>query len=267
MPPVRRRNIGASNHNARRMAERDEVNEQLRARMSQQRSTQSQERRNQIRSQHNRELHSRQINANRRVSRRSMNVSLERAAFQYDSNIDYSGLPCMQIGEMNVICEYCNAMKFRTETPGLCCASGKVKLPSLPDPPETLRALLYDDIPEGRLFLRDPQKYNGCFQMTSFGANIDKDRGFNPTFKVTSTCTTPYWIDQDHSFNLHLSLSFKIHGQIYHRVGSLLPLPNDDYKFLQIFFVGDFDQEATRRCALFNALNRLPLITTRIKIA
>lgn len=267
MPPAKRRNIGASNHNARRMAERrarltqeqrDEVNEQLRARMSRQRSTQSQEqqRDNRFRQQHNRELHSLQINANRRVSRRSMNVQLERAAFQYDSTIDYSGLPCMQIGEMNVICEHCNAMKFRTEAPGLCCASGKVKLPPLPDPPETLRALLYDDTPQSRLFLRDPQKYNGCFQMTSFGANIDDERGFNPTFKVTSTCTTPYWIDQKHSSHLHLSPSVQIHGQIYHRVGSLLPLPNEDHKFLQIFFVGDSDQEATRRCAIFNALNR-----------
>lgn len=92
--------------------------------MSRQRSTQSQEqqRDNQFRQQHNRELHSLQINANRRVSRRFMNVQLERAAFQYDSTIDYSGLPCMQIGEMNVICEHCNAMKFRTEAPGLCCA-------------------------------------------------------------------------------------------------------------------------------------------------
>lgn len=86
----------------------------------------------------------------------------------------------MQIGEMNILCAHCNAMKFRTKAPGLCCASGKVKLPPSPDPPETLRALLYDDTPQLRQFLRDPQKYNGCFQMSSF---VDEP-GFNPTFKV-----------------------------------------------------------------------------------
>lgn len=59
--------------------------------------------------------------------------------------------------------------------------------------------------------------------MTSFGAtNEICESGFMPTFKVQ--------------------------GQVYHRVGSLLPLPNEDHKFLQIYFIGDERQEVKQRC-------------------
>ena len=50
--------------------------------------------------------------------------------------------------------------------------------------------------------------------------------------------------------------TFKIQGQIHHRAGSLLPPPNEDHKFLQIYFVGDSATELDKRCAIFNATNR-----------
>ncbi|GBN92567.1 hypothetical protein AVEN_168139-1, partial [Araneus ventricosus] len=37
--------------------------------------------------------------------------------------------------------------------------------------------------------------------------------------------------------------TFKIKGQIYHKVGSLLPMPNESHKFLQIYFMGGEDSE------------------------
>lgn len=88
MPPVRRRHIGRNILNARRMVERraqltqeqlDEMNEQFGDRMSQQRTTQPQEQQlvNRIQQEHNREIHSLHINANRRASRRSLNVQLK----------------------------------------------------------------------------------------------------------------------------------------------------------------------------------------------
>lgn len=85
---------------------------------------------------------------------------------------------------MDVVCEYCGALKFSGETHGLCCLSGKVKLPLLTPPPEPLYSLLCGETPESRHFLANTRKYNGCFQMTSFGADIIEERGFNPTFKV-----------------------------------------------------------------------------------
>ena len=40
---------------------------------------------------------------------------------------------------------------------------------------------------------------------------------------------------------------FKIQGQVYHRIGSMEPLPDDDSKFAQIYFVGDEQQQTTLR--------------------
>ena len=85
---------------------------------------------------------------------------------------------------MDIVCEHRTALKFSGETPGLCCLNGKVKLPLLTPPPEPLHSLLRGDTPESRHFLANTQKYNTCFQMTSFGADIVEEYGFNPTFKI-----------------------------------------------------------------------------------
>jgi len=54
---------------------------------------------------------------------------------------DYSLSRCVQIGTMSKICPYCKALKFNGETKGMCCASGKVKLPQLAAPPEPWKTL------------------------------------------------------------------------------------------------------------------------------
>ena len=48
--------------------------------------------------------------------------------------------------------------------------------------------------------------------------------------------------------------TFKIQGQIYHQTGSLLPTPDSDYKFLQIYFMGDSAGQVDRRCAHNNSV-------------
>jgi hypothetical protein len=48
----------------------------------------------------------------------------------------------------------------------------------------------------------------------------------------------------------------QIQGQIYHRAGSLLPMPDSDYKFLQIYFMGNSQQEINLRCAHNNSVKR-----------
>ena len=105
----------------------------------------------------------------------------------------------------------------------MCCSNGKVKLPSLRLPPEPLNSLMLGTTATSKHFLENIRKYNSCFQMTSFGATIEVcEPGFMPTFKVQ--------------------------GQVYHRVGSLLPPTNEEPKFLQIYFMRDEQQEATQRC-------------------
>ncbi|KAL4135599.1 hypothetical protein QTP88_007197 [Uroleucon formosanum] len=73
---------------------------------------------------------------------------------------------------MTTICRYCNALKFKRETVGLCCASGKVKLDPLLTPPQPLKTLFDGSDPDSSHFLQHILEYNNCFRMTSFGANI-----------------------------------------------------------------------------------------------
>ncbi|KIH67100.1 hypothetical protein ANCDUO_02572, partial [Ancylostoma duodenale] len=67
--------------------------------------------------------------------------------------------------------------------------------------------------------------------MTSFGATATvQEPGFMPTFKVK--------------------------GQIYHRIGSLLPLPDENPKFLQIHFTGEEEQQVDQRCGNIGGTRR-----------
>lgn len=114
-------------------------------------------------------------------------VDLNRAAFEYNSAIAYKDLRCVDIGSLSVVCQHCNALKFKSETPGLCCAGGKVKLPVLTHPPEPLYSFLYGNSIQSKHFLANTQKYNGCFQMTSFGAEVVDQPGYNPSYKVMAS--------------------------------------------------------------------------------
>jgi hypothetical protein len=77
--------------------------------------------------------------------------------------------------------------------------------------------------PESKHFLDNIRKYNSCFQMTSFGTSKEVvDSGFMPTFRIQ--------------------------GQVYHRVGSLLPPSNEEHKFLQIYFLGDDRKQVQQLC-------------------
>lgn len=59
-------------------------------------------------------------------------------AFKYNSSINYCEHPIVSIGDMNLICVYCNALKFPKEPPGMCCSKGKIFLEPLNEPPEPL---------------------------------------------------------------------------------------------------------------------------------
>jgi len=73
-------------------------------------------------------------------------------AFRCNPVDDYSLSRCVQIGTMSKICPYCKALKFNGETMGLCCASGKVKLPQLAATPEPLKTLLTGTTSESKRF-------------------------------------------------------------------------------------------------------------------
>ncbi|XP_026467796.1 uncharacterized protein LOC113371383 [Ctenocephalides felis] len=220
MPRPRRSNLSRQSSNARRLQNtvnaRTEEQERIAREQQRERMARLRARGNNI---------DQQI-VNLRCRRRNLN----REAFQYDCSYDYSLHPSVCIGKMDVVCKYCGALKFSQETPGLCCLNGKVKLPSLTPPPEPLYSLLCGETQESRHFLANTQKYNGCFQMTSFGADIIEERGFNPTFKIQ--------------------------GQIHHRIGSLLPFEDTQNKFLQIYFMGNREEQLDRRLEINAGMKR-----------
>ena len=92
------------------------------------------------------------------------------------------------------------ARKWKEESAGMCCSSGKTHLPPLQPPPEPLRTYLKGETRDAKQFLANVCKYNAAFQMTSFGGKVCKESGYMPTFKVQ--------------------------GQIYHLMGSMLPVGN-----------------------------------------
>lgn len=58
--------------------------------------------------------------------------------------------------------------------------------------------------------------------------------------------------------------TFKIQGQIYHQYGSLLPMPNEPPKFLQIYLMGDVDGQVYIRCENnhINRINERSIVST-----
>ena len=246
MPPKRRTSLGRSTSAARRTAvsravetleERNHRRGQDRARQAASRAVEPpEETQNRLGDQRARQAASKAAETPQQrrtrsedqrqrqaVSRALYWTSMEGEAFRYDPTKSYDGHPLLDIGQMTDVCPYCNAFKWSGEAPGMCCSSGMVKLPALEPPPEPLESLMSGTTARSKHFLENIRKYNSCFQMTSFGAsNAVSEPGYMPTFKVQ--------------------------GQVYHRVGSLLPPSDGEHKFLQIYFMGDERLEARQRC-------------------
>ena len=71
------------------------------------------------------------------VSRSRAWIDLENTAFSYDSSCRYAKHPSIDIGRMNQVCKFCGALKWKGETIGMCCSSGKVMIEALLKPPGT----------------------------------------------------------------------------------------------------------------------------------
>ena len=143
-----------------------------------------------------------------------------RSAFNYNPQLNYVQQNSIQIGAMNETCSKCFAKKWVDEADGMCCASGKVILPNIEEPPEPIKSLLTSNHALSTHFLSNVRRYNSVFQMTSFGAKEIREGNFMPTFKVE--------------------------GQFYHLVGSLMPSSGQRPQFLQIYFISDADQLSLR---------------------
>ncbi|GFX19633.1 helitron_like_N domain-containing protein [Trichonephila clavipes] len=100
-----------------------------------------------------------------------MAVWKDNAAYSYNPSIDYKSDASCTLGPMSITCQFCSLMKFKGETLGLCCSGGKVHLPVLKNPPESLHTLLLSDSVCAKVFQKNIRGYNSCIQMTLFGSS------------------------------------------------------------------------------------------------
>ena len=129
---------------------------------------------------------------------------------------------------MNIECGHCTAKKWKGEPHLMCCDCKQwQRFPVLQEPLQPLKSLFEGTTLESKHFLQNIRKYNNCFQMTSFGADV---------------------LESDvHGYSW---ASLKVKGKVYHRVGSLLPANNEAEKFLQIYFINDRSEQLQRRCRI-----------------
>lgn len=154
--------------------------------------------------------------------------NLKKSAFRYDLNVNYKG--ATYLGSMIKICQYCHAVRFSFEAPGMCCQNGRVNLPPLALPPFPVKALLDYSHPSSVEFHNHIKAYNAAFQMTSFGAKEERFERFPSTFKIQ--------------------------GQVYHQIGSLLPELGQQPSYLQIYFLDNADNQTERRMEVSPNLDR-----------
>ena len=107
---------------------------------------------------------------------------------------------------------HCGALRFPRETLN-CCHSGKVCLCELMSFPDPLKHLLSGDTSAVRTnFLDNIREYNSAFAFASMGAQVVPPPGHSP-------------------------YCFRIHGQVYHRTGSLHPPDGVNHQYAQVYIL------------------------------
>jgi len=145
------------------------------------------------------------------------------------------------LGSPDYTCKHCHAIFWYEEriksdssrrqniiTYNSCCKGGKIKIPRPRDRPEPLASLArFDGDSRSTKFIRNIRQYNCLFAFTSMGPNIDRsvNDGRGPPI-------------------------FKIHGQVHHRIGSLLPCDGSPPKFLQLYIYDTSNEVQNRIQAL-----------------
>ena len=163
-------------------------------------------------------------------SRRRKKLTLQNAGFDYEPNTDLLSYPDLNIGGMTKICQHCGAKKFKKETDAFCCGNGKIDPPNIQAPPQPLKNLMEGKTAESKKFLRQIRSYNSAFQMSSFRATqIKQKSGFKG--------------------------SFKIQGQLYHKMGALQANRSGEEKFVQMYFIKNIKEQADRRCTVVQNLD------------
>ena len=146
------------------------------------------------------------------------------------------------VGDPIYECEYCKAKYWLLESVSKslsnpkynkCCLCGRIKLPPLSQLPEKLFRLFYPSAEENSNFTSE-MDYSTFF--------FDNIRGINTSFAMTSTGTAKQFINIPGPGRF-----MKVHGSLYHRIGSLLPYQNRPHSFIQIYFLSNEKQFERRQ--------------------
>ena len=129
---------------------------------------------------------------------------------------------------MDNVCCHCGALYSTAEknTRGkftLCCCNGKVALPVDENYPRQLSALMKYGHPDSVNFMSHIRNYNNALAFASIGCNISIPPGRGP-------------------------FTFRIHGQVYHQIGPLMPEPGREHAYGQLYIL-DSDEALQRRMA------------------
>ena len=124
-------------------------------------------------------------------------------------------------GQMNVLCPHCSALHWQNESTSgskshpdfsMCCSRGKIFLARLPDIPLQLRNLFDGHSQQAKEFQKNIVLYNRALAFTSMG------------------------VQQDYSvLDGHGPPIFRIHGELKHWIGSLLPAEGNAPSYSQLY--------------------------------
>jgi len=125
-------------------------------------------------------------------------------------------------GDMNIVCSSCGALHWIDERVSssskfslkfsMCCAQGKVVVQLLPDPPPVLRQLYISQSTQAQDFRSNIVLYNRALAFTSLGVEQD--------YSVLDGRGPPV---------------FRIHGELKHLSGSLIPDAGKPVKYAQLY--------------------------------
>ena len=104
-----------------------------------------------------------------------------------------------------------------------CCLHGKVNMPAVEAPPAELQNLFRGDTPLSRRFLANTRTFNNAFAFAPFGTSTKYRDMQRPPGRGPNT--------------------FEVKGQLYHKIGGILPPNAQQPQFAQICF-HDSSQEA-----------------------
>lgn len=147
----------------------------------------------------------------------------------------FRDVPQFSLGDMSMQCTHCGAYRWRKEKKAICCYDGKTS------PDDAGHPIVHPDLEhlfdgytdQSKQFLTNIRRYNQAFSFTSLRSRIDTNLASNRDGVYT----------------------FRVNGELCHRIGHLEPDDGSEPSFCQVYFM-DPDAQTDRRLGVFSQLTR-----------